>query len=105
MTRGVDLEVVGPSAGGTVRAAPRNLAPRTGVTTRLSRGRSRPAPALWLPSISSVLPADGHMRGREIPGSWPDLVPILSRSGCVSRQVPELCPAGPSTRPRVPHHE
>lgn len=45
------------------------------------------------------------MRGGEIPGVWPEVVSILSRTGPVSRQLPEFGPAGPSTRPQACFHE
>lgn len=41
------------------------------------------------------------MRGREIPGCWPDPVPILSRSWPLPRQIPEFGLVGPPTRPHV----
>jgi len=48
--------------------------------------------------------ARAHARQRD-PGSWPDPVPILSRSGSVSRQTSEFGLVGPSRRPHAPYHQ
>lgn len=68
-------------------------------------GQSRPVPAPR-PSTLLLLQAPvRHMRGSEIPGSWPDRVSILSRSGPVSRQVPEFGLVQPSTRAHACYHQ
>jgi len=72
------------------RAVSCNLTQKTGpadIVTGAEVDRSRPGGCRACPAYC---PADGPMRGGEIPGSWPDPVPILSRSRPVSRQLPEF---------------
>ena len=59
----------------------------------------------WLSALPRLQAPDGDMRGGEIPGSWPDPVPILSRSWRVSRQPFEFGLVGPSRPPHTPHHQ
>ena len=68
-------------------------------------GQSRPEPALWLstcPHVPSPLRANARPRDPEV---WPDPVPILSRSGSVSRQTLEFGLVKLSRRPLTPHHQ
>jgi len=73
---------------------------RTETAVKVDRIRPpgcRPRPAYKL--------LDGHMRGREISGAWPDPVPILSRSSAVSTQIFEFGLVWPPAWPHAPHHQ
>ena len=84
------------------RASARRVTAKKGTETAVKVARIRPCGCRPCPAYK---PSDGHMRGREIPGSWPDPVPILSRSWRVSRQPFEFGLVGPSRPPHTPHHQ
>jgi len=79
--------------------------PRTRPEGHRDRGRSRTQPARRLPTWPRVPgPARAHARSRD-PGCRPVLVPILSRSQSVSRQLLEFSLVWPPAGALSPHHE
>jgi len=74
---------------------------RTASRQRPKSTASGPA-AVELPHVPG--PASAHARPRD-PGPWPDPVPILSRSGPISRRTPEFGLVGHSRRPLPSHHQ
>ena len=84
---------------------PAATGPKASAGTHRDSGPSRPDPAVGLSPVPHRQASGRAMRGREIPGSWPDPVPVLSRSWPVSPQPSEFGPLRPPTRPPIPHHQ
>ena len=88
-----------------VCAATGKSGPKARSDRHRDSGQARPGPAFGCQPRLAYKPPDGQTRDREIPGFWPDPVPILSRSWPVSRQLCEFGLAGPLTWPHASHHQ
>lgn len=93
---------------------PREGSTRCAATRTWFEGQARQAPRQRssLPASGSTAvdrppyrPPNGHMRGRKIPGYWPDPVPIFLRSLAISRRISAFWLARRPTRLLAPHHQ